>query len=482
MAENKIIQGGFGGIPNWLEIMISEDGMEASILIKSGNDIGIPMIQPIKDYLRRAGIQAHVSDKAIEHIVKRRLFDDFYLVAKGQRPIEGTKGSYEFFFKSEPGFELPKILPDGSVDFSDVITVVEPGRLLAEHHWPDKGEDGYKVTGEIVPAGLAQDVEPFRLSGVIQRGNRYFSQKAGKVTLRDKELFVEPVTVIENDIDRAYGDVSAKGDIFIKGDIWSGMHVETKGSIIVDGHVNGAHLTAGDDIIIGYGVNGEGKAILETRRNLICNYIENANVNADGDIVTGSIVNSNVYAGHQVRAVGSKGIIMGGMICGMTGICANVAGHRSGVGTKLFAAASEKNTEDLKRLRNSVNSYVDYLEHIEEEESGLCEAVERAGDTLTGRQMKQKLETVVNEKLQIAQKLDEVKWELNCLLKRIEYAREGDITVYKQVCEGVTMTIGSVKADLPFEGMSGAHFYRKYDRIENEPAEEAKWKKRVRSS
>ena len=471
MAENKVIQGGFGGIPNWMEIMISEDGMEASLLLKSGYDIGISMIQPIRDYLRRAGIQAHVSDKAIEHIVKRRLFDAFYLVAKGQKPIEGCKGSYEYFFKNEPGCDLPKILPDGSVDFSEVVTMVEPGRLLAEHHWPDKGEDGYKVTGEIVPAGLAQDVEPFRLSGVIQRGNQYFSQKTGKVTLRGNELFVEPVTMIGNDIDHNYGDVSAKGDLFIKGDIWSGMHVETDGSIIVDGHVNGAHLAAGDDIIIGYGVNGEGKAILEAKRNLICNYIENANVDVGGDVVTGSIVNSNVYAGHKVKAVGSKGIIMGGMTCGMTGICLNVAGHRSGIETKLYAAASEKNTEDLKRLRNSVNSYVDYLEHVEEEETGLCETIKKAGDTLTGLQMKEKLETVVNEKLQIAKKLDEVKWELNCLLKRIDYAREGDITVYKQVCEGVTMTIGAVKALLPYEGMSGAHFYRKYDRIENEPAE-----------
>ena len=135
MAENKVIQGGMSGVPAWMDIMISDDGMKASLLLKSGGEAAFFTPEEVKDHLRKAGIQVAVKDEVIRQMIQERLFDNYYLIAEGESPRPGKNGYYEYFFNTNAQTGIPRILPNGKVDYSQIIELVNEGDVIARYHF-----------------------------------------------------------------------------------------------------------------------------------------------------------------------------------------------------------------------------------------------------------------------------------------------------------------------------------------------------------
>lgn len=273
------------------------------------------------------------------------------------------------------------------------------------------------------------------------------------------------------------GDVKFNGDVFVRGDIRSGMTVEAAGSVFVDGTVEGAHINAGGDIIVGYGIQGEGKALIESGGSLTCSFIEAAVVVTAGDICTGSIVNSNVYSDGSVDVTAEdKGIIMGGVVCGMTGVKANMAGHRSGIHTKIYVGASWEDTIIIRRLQRSIRSCMSYAERIKKEEQDLTVQMKKAGNTVRGERLKKQVKMVAEEKIQLDISLGKNKWELNRIMKRIAYAKDAIAIVNYKINEGVDIIVGTVQAEIP-DDIEGARFVKNGEIVDVNPFVKARKKK-----
>lgn len=464
MEEGIIIQSGVGGIPKWMEVRISDNGMKAFLLLKPQDKEKFFSPEAIKEYLRKAGIQAGLKEEVICQVTEEKLYGEYHMIAEGSNPENGVNGHYEYFFDTNAENGIPRILPDGKVDYTRIIEIVHKGDLLAQYHRAKKGKKGYKVTGEIIEPESVLDESMLTVSGVKRKNGEYTALFDGRVTLRNGRLEVAPSLIVAGDVNNTYGDVQFNGDVFVMGDVRGGMEIVADGSIIVDGMVEGAHLAAGMDIIIGYGVHGDGTALLEASGDVSCNFMEGAVVVAKGNITTDSIIRSDIHAGGKVDVTKEKGVIMGGDICGMMGVSANETGHPLGMKTRIFAGASREDTEQIRKLKRSIQSCTSYSERIKEEEKSLIEQIKKAGNTIKGERLKKRAEVVMEEKMQVDVSLEKHNRKLKQLLKKNEYAASAGIVVNYRIYDGTEITIGAVSAELP-EEIEGARFVKEGDRV-----------------
>ena len=128
-------------------IRISDDAMTVWLLLgpPPENSAGYET-KNIIAYLKNEGIVFGISEETINDILIRRRYGIEIEVAKGQPMTEGKDGYYEYKFSPE-SHRAPKVLPDGSVDYTSMhmLQNVRAGEILAIYHHAVQGEDGRDV-------------------------------------------------------------------------------------------------------------------------------------------------------------------------------------------------------------------------------------------------------------------------------------------------------------------------------------------------
>lgn len=345
-----------------IEIRVSENGMEAEVAVfpEEGDIIDV---KTVRETLQMEGVQAGIDDSVIELLVEKKVYGQFMPVAKGKGAVNGLNGYYDFHFITEEENKAPKILEDGSVDYTKTITNVQEGDLLAEYHPRMPGSYGYNVFATMLPPVNGKELPPLRCRGVRQDGNKYYAEKNGYVTMSNNLLEIQNVLDINGDVDQTVGDLVFNGDIRVHGNIQSGMSVTAQGSIIVDGVIEDAKVYAKNDILVGKGIHGQNVAKVETEGSLSANFINHAFVSVGGDVKIDYAVNSVIEAEGTVVAKGNYGSIVGGKISGVAGVEADTFGNDAQIPTQIHAGTSRKKKEQLK-------SYKQQLKELEEKTVG----------------------------------------------------------------------------------------------------------------
>ena len=107
-------------IKNGAYIRISEDGMEAYIYLN-------PPKEGEKDYSRsdiarfihENNVTRGLHESNISAIAKKHVYQREILIARGQLPVEGKAGWYEYLFDTSDK-RTPAIREDGTVDYSSM--------------------------------------------------------------------------------------------------------------------------------------------------------------------------------------------------------------------------------------------------------------------------------------------------------------------------------------------------------------------------
>ena len=435
-------------MPNWMEVQKSEDEMQLFLTLYELPDGKAPTTEVVKQELRRQGFQLGIKDEVIAAMLADKVYEKPVVVAEGKQPAPPKPGHYEFFFDTKAETNIPTILEDGTVDYSKNIELVETGTLLAQYHKVSPGEKGYTVTGAIIESDNTMELPMLEMDGVYHEDGKYYASQIGKVTLHNGRLKVDPTLVVDGNVSIAYGNIDFTGDVIIKGDINTGMHVKAGGSITVEGAVEGAKLEAGGDVIIGQGIHGEGKAVIMGDGNLVCKFIETAQVNVLGDLQTGYIINSEVVSEGLLDTSKGRGVIMGGTVCGLKGVIAKNIGHRSHTPTKVFTGATPRDTDLLKRVRMSVKSCKVYIEKLEMEEETLLASVADPEKAMEKNiEFREHVQTIRQEREQIKVKLDKCSEAAEKLLDRIDRFHGCEITVTGMFYGGSSVTISSVEKE-----------------------------------
>jgi hypothetical protein len=435
-----------------ISLEISKDRMTARLKLGDRDD-GPYTKDDVMSYLRKRGVKAGINEEAIDEMLSSGNFYNYVEVATGRQPVQGKSGRYEFYFDTTTELGIPTILPNGNVDYSRIIEVVNMGDLLAKYIPEEKGSSGFDVTGRRIRAERTTSERPLICRDVRREGNMYYAAAQGQVMLKDNEIIVHQTLEIPFDLTNTYGNVDFNGNVHIVGNVAANMIVRARGSVTIDGTVESARIEAGENIVIGYGVQGNENAQLIAGNDVVCNFIESAYVEAENDVKCDSIISSYITAKGRVFATHKKGVICGGSVAGMLGVEANVIGSRNEVTTNIYVGATQEQTEFMSELRTNIHKRRSTLERLKSQETAYekMEQYER-----TGKDEAKAIEAL-REEIEQKQEVELEETQLNRVMDEIRRAQGAMFTAYQVIHKGVNIYVSGMAAKKYFNN-AGATF------------------------
>ncbi len=298
------------------------------------------------------------------------------LIAKGTEAVHGDDANIEF--KCLPSGYAPAIMNDGRVDFYNLnlIRNVEIGEVLAIRTPSTQGIPGYTVTGKEIPPKPGKNVNIIAGKNVELKNDGQLAVAAsrGHAVVVGNRIDISDVHKVEGDIDFATGNINVNGSVFITGQITDGFTVTASGDVEVLGNVSGGTVVCDGNLKVRNGIIGSAKSMIKVKGSVYAKFIENARIDAGGDVNVGhAVLNSHVNANRAIVVAG-KGALMGGMFRAGEYIKCKV------VGSPMAACELEVGVNPEIR-----QAWIKLLEERKEKESHYDKAV-KAANLLKGMQ------------------------------------------------------------------------------------------------
>ncbi len=375
----------------YIRINISQDHMEATMFLSTPNEDETYTLDEIKTALRDNEVKMGIIEGKIEDMIKNQIYETAVLIAEGKQAENGKDGSYEYPMKSKVEFK-PKVLPDGSVDYLNVqmFEMVQQGDVVAIYTPPTNGVFGFDVSGKLKVPKPGRPMMVLRGRGFVVSDDKttYTANTKGKIEYRNGEIIINDVYEVNTDVDFSHGNIDFDGDVQIKGNVVSGISITASGNVLIDGHVGGASIKAGKDIILSEGVQAKGCGRIEAQGNISAKFFENAKVRAKGEIKASYILNSDVYSESKITVEGRKATILGGNVHGVKGIetynCGNEAYMITNVATgvtKEITASYNKLLADIKAVDKEVKLLTEAMDKLNKLKAYKPEAVNQENYT-----------------------------------------------------------------------------------------------------
>lgn len=353
-----------------LTVKISVDKMEAAVRFYPPSSDGKHLtVEDIISELKRNEVIYGIDAAVIEQYMKNREYCTDFIIARGKPPRHGTDARIEYYFNTDLKAR-PTQREDGSVDFFNLNTINHccVGDVLAKLIKEDPGEYGKTVTGESVKP---RDVKKARLQwgrNITRSEDKTIltSDVNGHVTLVDDKVFVSNVLEVEN-VDIATGNIEYEGNVQVNGNVCNNFSIKAQGNVEVKGVVEGAHIEASGNIVIARGMNGMGKGKLIAGGNVIAKFIENATVETQGYVESGSILYSHVSARTEINVQGKRGFITGGNVCATNKINVKILGSPMGADTVVEVGVNptiKQRHQELQKQLMEANKSLKSIEPI----------------------------------------------------------------------------------------------------------------------
>ncbi len=161
-----------------------------------------------------------INEEELNRIFEELVSDEKVLIAEGTPGKDGKDGFFKYLFKTKMS-EFLQENEQGQIDYKQISFVQhkEAGDVVAELTPPGKGVDGLTVTGEVVKA---IDGKPAQLpSGInvqVSESNplQLIATIDGSVSLKGNTIIVDPVVVVEGDVDYSSGNIDYRGSVIVK--------------------------------------------------------------------------------------------------------------------------------------------------------------------------------------------------------------------------------------------------------------------------
>ncbi len=329
-----------------LDIDPEDDSVDAEMLITTTQDeisawcFVFPALnggqhisgEHIRAEMAKKGIISGIQDDRIEMASNDEFGMKWIKVAEGIPPKHGTDGTLTENYPHTVG--IPQLIADekGNVDFHELnwLIKIHKGDEICRFTHATKGENGKNVFGKEVKARNGREVNlpAGRNTEVDEENCRVISAEDGQLSYRNGKFNVSDLLEIRGDVATATGNINAQCDVLIHGNIRGGYTVRSLGSIIVKGTVERSTVIAGKDVYIAYGMAGGGSGTLDAGGTVRCKYLENVSVRVTGDVITESIVNSQVSCDGSIFVNTGRGAVVGGRLLAMNRIEAKIIGNK----------------------------------------------------------------------------------------------------------------------------------------------------------
>lgn len=428
-----------------LRIIIEEGNMRAKCyFVPPSNDGKHLTKSDILEEIARKKIVFGIDESVIDAYIEKPRYLEEIVVAIGQEPRHGTDAWIEYFFNTDLKAR-PTLNEDGSVDFFNlnIINHCEAGQLLARLHPEDRGDNGSDVVGNAIkPRSVKHDILRFNKNVSLSEDKlEIYAIESGHVSLVEGRVFVSNLMEVEN-VDTSTGNIEYDGNVQVNGNVTSNFVVKATGNVEVRGVVEGAIIEAGGNITIAKGMNGMSKGILRSKGNVISKFLENATVEANGYVESGSIMHCHVMAGTEVHVDGRRGFISGGHVSATSLIEVKTLGSEMGTDTVVEVGVSPVVRKRHKELTDQVASDIKIIERA----VPILEAARdkyQAGKELSDTQLenvKELTEVIKSKRATLAQAREELE-ELDMILGDEKPAQ---VVVKKIVYSGTKIIISDV--------------------------------------
>ena len=284
-------------------------------------------------------------------------------IARGSAAVAGEDGHVKFTV--DPEKWAAKILEDGTVDLRErnVAVSVKADQLLGEVVPATQGQPGMDLSGEEIPTTdgeeckftAGENVREEREGEVV----KFYSQIDGNVQVVGDSIQVNPVFIVNGDVNYEIGNIDAAKDVQVSGSVCSGFSVKAGGTVTVSGMIeSGAAVNARGDILVSQGIVGDTTKVVALG-NVETKFIQNSAVMAGGDIVVGSYVfSARARAGGRIvvnTGGGDRGgSIVGGEVIATNGIESKLIGSASADRTLVGIGANPEDAARLGKLRKAI--------------------------------------------------------------------------------------------------------------------------------
>ncbi|HCL04300.1 MAG TPA: hypothetical protein DHW61_18140 [Lachnoclostridium phytofermentans] len=449
------------------KVALRNDKMEAYITLYAPVGKDRYTKEMIYEILRFHHVIYGIDDDVVNKLSEKPCYGKEILIAKGTKEVDGKDGYFVYFFDTRVD-RNPRILEDDSVDYYAMtrIVTVSQGEIIVRYHKAIQGTNGIDVSGSIRVGKIGRDLPPLKGKGFKLSEDRliYTALIAGKIELSGDRIIISNVLEIREDIDYLQGDILFKGDLMIYGNISSGKVVESEGSIVVRGHVEGATLRAGKDVILENGMQGAGKGSITCGGSISGKFFEHVEMNARVNITANTIMNCTMVAGNEIIVTGKRGILLGGSAYAGRKITASTIGNYANIKTELVVGVRESYRKKFLLLEKQIDELKERLSQVE---AAIAMITEREIPDSISPYRDQKirlLRTKINMNSEIAEKVDE--W--SDLMEFIKSSKDAKIVVHKLIYPGCLLKINCLSKRIKDE-IVASYVQRNGDVIEMIP-------------
>ncbi|WP_035767100.1 FapA family protein [Butyrivibrio sp. NC2002] len=425
------------------KLTITRDKMEAIAYFYAPSEGAELMTE--KEFLEDLAyrnISYGIDGDAIAGFFANREYCKDITIARGTHVRQGADARIEYAFKQNLRAK-PTMREDGSVDYFNlnIINHVKKGDDLAQLIPEDPGDVGTNIFGE---EQRPHPVKPLKLvpgknTILTEDGLMLKAAVDGHVTIKEGKVTVSNVIQFEN-VDVSTGNIDYDGSVEVKGTVASGFTIRAGANIIVKGVVEGASLTAGNDIILERGINGMSKGEIKAGGNIITKFIENAKASAKGSITSECIMHSVVAAGTEITVRGKRGFIAGGKVTATDKITAKVLGSEMGSNTVVEVGADPNMKVRIKELQKAIGDSEKKLENITPTVGAITKRL-KSGAKLTPEQTRQAQQLMTMNKVLTSQ-IEKNNEELAQLQQKLADSKEAYVVVEETAYPGTTIQIG----------------------------------------
>lgn len=436
-----------------VQVELDDEKMNAFVNLIPAIGDGLKLtLEMTREALRNAGITSGIDERMLADAIAKCEADKMPLsrlpVAKGTMPVNGADGKIMFRIRMQ-GSNEPVEKDGGRVDYREkdsIINIDENTLIAVQFPAQKKISDGITVTGDPIPGKDGNPVEIKVGKNIESKPNdrghtEYYSKISGQVVFADGVLDVEPLFVVEKNVDMSVGNIDFVGNVLVKGNVNDDFTVKAGGDIEVRGTVSAAHLVAGRDIYIKGGVVARSAGGLRAGNNAVVRFAENASIIANNTItIDRAAMLSEVAAGNAVICKKEKGQIIGGHTIARNLIEVKELGSSSGTKTEVTIGMDFFQMEQLNRLTEELQKFTRALEKID----GVLEKMEKARlqDGSIPAEIAASHTDLLQKKLLVQRKLHDIRKQKVNVLMEVADNRAGELIVLGTLYTDVKINLG----------------------------------------
>ena len=353
-----------------LMVEMPRDKMHATIRYDTREGAKLPTKEMVLAALSEAGVIYGIDEAAIENGVRSL---SSFTAATGDMPVNGENAYIDRKFNLGVA-GMPVVDEYDKVDFRDLnlFVLAKENQTLAIRIPQTKGTPGKNVLGEVVPAQNGRPVPMPEGKNTKVVGERLIATCNGQIVDKGNRISVDPRLELKGSIGVSTGDVDFDGTVTVGGDVEYGFKVQATGDIEIRGSVNGA-VVRGRNVYIKGGVTGADKARVYAENDVRTAFVENATIEAQGDVYIGDIaLHSQIRAGKRLfigpdgksKFQRGQGAVIGGHAVAGEELSAKVLGNSAYVVTKVSVGVDPNLQREYQELKKTYKDTRRRLTHV----------------------------------------------------------------------------------------------------------------------